>query len=121
MKNCTYPELADWSTILCMRVFVSSTYDDLVEHRRAVDDALVRLNLQSGRMEVFGAGPRAPVEKCLEEVANSDLFVGIYAHRYGFVPVDNRVSITELEYREALRGLCKTLLEKVKSDCGAER
>jgi hypothetical protein len=86
-----------------MRVFISSTHDDLVEHRRAVDEALARLSLQSGRMEVFGAGPQAPVEKSLEEVANSDLFVGIYAHRYGFVPTDHQVSITELEYKEALR------------------
>ena len=45
-----------------------------------------------------------PLGKCLEDVAASDLYVGVFAHRYGYVPdYDNpdRRSITELEYRQA--------------------
>jgi hypothetical protein len=38
-----------------MQVFLSSTYIDLVEHRKAALDALERLGQQVGRMEIFGA------------------------------------------------------------------
>ena len=50
--------------------------------------------------------------KCLEDVAASDLYVAIFAHRYGYIPdqdnPDGR-SITELEYRHA-RALGKPCL-----------
>jgi hypothetical protein len=41
------------------------------------------------------------LEESLDEVANSDLFGGIYAHRYGTTP-DGVVSITEREYDRAI-------------------
>ena len=52
-------------------------------------------------MEIFGARPRTALEASLDEVAKSDLFVGIYAHRYGSMP-DGFVSITEREYDRAV-------------------
>ena len=81
-----------------MKVFLSSTYMDLVEHRVAAVDALERLGQQAGRMEVFGARPEEPLTACLAEVAECDLFVGIYAHRYGFIPPGSDISITEAEF-----------------------
>ena len=44
------------------RVFVSSTYKDLVEHRRAVIEQIVRRDMRFRGMEHFGADPdgRAP-------------------------------------------------------------
>jgi hypothetical protein len=45
-----------------------------------------------------------PLNKCLEDVAASDLYVGIFAHRYGYIPTQDNPegrSITELEYRHA--------------------
>ena len=48
----------------------------------AVAGALERLGLQLARMEMFGARPEEPTKACLEEVEASELFVGIYAHRY---------------------------------------
>lgn len=80
---------------------MSSTYDDLIDHRRLVVNGLERMGLVSGRMEVFGARPATPLEESLEEVAKSDLFVGVYAHRYGTSP-DGVVSITEREYDRAV-------------------
>jgi Domain of unknown function (DUF4062) len=53
-------------------------------------------------METFGARPGDPMRACLDEVAECDLFVGIYAHRYGFVPPDAHASVTELEYERAI-------------------
>jgi hypothetical protein len=84
-----------------MKVFLSSTYIDLVDHRRAATDAIDRLGQQVGRMEVFGARPSEPSEACFSAIEECDLFVGLYAHRYGFVPSGSRESITEAELNHA--------------------
>lgn len=52
-------------------------------------------------MEDYVAEDLAPVEKCLTDVARSDVYLGIFARRYGFVPDHHTQSITELEYRKA--------------------
>jgi len=84
-----------------MRIFLSSTYVDLIEYRQAAAEALERLGQQVGRMEIFGARPVEPSDACLSEIADCDLFVGIYAHRYGYIPDGSMVSITEAEFRHA--------------------
>ncbi len=81
-----------------MKVFLSSTYVDLIEHRKAAHDALEQLGLHVIGMESFGARPEDSTRACLKEVKESDLFVGIYAHRYGYIPKDSDVSITEQEF-----------------------
>jgi tetratricopeptide (TPR) repeat protein len=86
------------------RVYVSSTYGDLKEHREKVYRALRKLGHDAIAMEDYVAADERPLAKCLEDVAACDLYVGIFAHRYGYVPDhDNpdRRSITELEYRHA--------------------
>jgi hypothetical protein len=83
-------------------VFLSSTSVDLAEHRRAVKDGLDRIGERVLRMETFGARPDEPARASLSEVRECDLFVGIYAHRYGFVPSDAHASVTELEYERAV-------------------
>jgi hypothetical protein len=52
-------------------------------------------------MEVFGARAKEPSEACLNEINGCELFGGIYAHRYGFVPDGSHVSITEAEFEHA--------------------
>ncbi len=84
-----------------MKAFLSSTYVDLVDHRKAVTEALQRIGQQVGRMEVFGARPSEATQVCLEEIDLSDVFVGIYAHKYGFVPANSDQSITELEFDQS--------------------
>jgi uncharacterized protein DUF4062 len=37
-------------------------------------------------MEDYGARPNDATCACLDEIDQSDLFVGVYAHRYGYVP-----------------------------------
>ena len=37
-----------------MKIFLSSTYADLIEYRQAAAEALERLDQQVGRMEIFG-------------------------------------------------------------------
>lgn len=84
-----------------MKVFLSSTYADLTEHRKRAAEALQRLGQQAERMEVFGARPEEPKQASLREVEACDIFVGIYAHRYGFIPPGSKISITESEFRHA--------------------
>lgn len=81
-----------------MKIFISSTYKDLVDHRARVAEAVERLGQQGVRMEVFGARPSEVTEASLDEVEESDVFVGIYAHRYGCVPLGSQSSITEMEF-----------------------
>jgi len=53
-------------------------------------------------MEHFGARDERPAEECVRLVTKeSDIFVGIYAHRYGFVPDGGEISISEMEYKAA--------------------
>jgi hypothetical protein len=85
-----------------VKIFLSSTYLDLIAHRRAAAEALERLGQQTGRMEVFGARPAEPQRACIEEIDVCELFVGIYAHRYGHVPDGSGVSITEAELDHAI-------------------
>ena len=85
-----------------MKAFLSSTYIDLIEHRKFAIEALERLGQDVGRMEVFGARPQEPTMACLSEIEGCDVFIGIYAHRYGHIPSDSQISITEAEYNYAV-------------------
>ncbi len=85
-----------------MRVFVSSTSIDLSQERSVLANALHQLSTsQFNGMEHFGSRPETPKEVCLKEVASSDVYVGIFAERYGYVDADTGLSMTELEYRQA--------------------
>ena len=66
-----------------LTVFVCSTYSDLSEERKAVLDAIRRLQLQHDSMEFFGARSDQPIEACLEQVRCSNVLVVIVGHRYG--------------------------------------
>jgi CheY-like chemotaxis protein len=81
-----------------MKIFLSSTYVDLVEHRAKAAQAIERLGQQGVRMEVFGARPDEATATCLDEIDASDAFVGIYAHRYGYIADGSTTSITEQEF-----------------------
>ena len=86
------------------KIYISSTYGDLKEYREKVYHALLQWGHQVIAMEDYVAGDQRPLDKCLADVAGCDLYVGIFAWRYGYVPDrDNpdRLSITELEYRQA--------------------
>ncbi|MBN1450126.1 MAG: DUF4062 domain-containing protein [Anaerolineales bacterium] len=84
-----------------MKVFISSTYKDLIEYRTAAIEAVEGTSYQAVKMEVFGARSDEPLKACLEEIEQSDLFIGIYAHRYGYIPDGSDISITEMEYLHA--------------------
>jgi len=84
-------------------VFISSTSRDLLDHRAAVAKALLNAGYHPIDMANFMARPEGATSACLKEVAEADLFVGIYAWRYGYIPAGSAVSITEQEFIEANR------------------
>lgn len=84
-----------------MKVFLSSTAQDLEPYRRVADDTILRLAQQSIAMERFGPLPNTPVEECEQLARESDVVVCIVAHRYGFVPEKGRGSITRREVEAA--------------------
>jgi hypothetical protein len=87
---------------------ISSTFLDLVEHREAVKDAILRLNFFPLAMEHDSAKSDADViDSSLAMVDRADAYVGIVSHSYGSTPHDakrnpDERSVTELEYRRAL-------------------
>jgi hypothetical protein len=88
-------------------VFVSSTFKDLQSHRVTVREGIRQLGAVDVSMENLGARDERPKNECLRLVTEeSEIFVGIYAHRYGFVPDGDEISITQSEYEAAtLSGL----------------
>jgi predicted ATPase len=80
-----------------VRVFVSSTLDELEMERVAVRRAIEQLHLTPVMFEL-GARPHPPRELYRAYLAQSHVFVGIYWQRYGWVAPDERVSGLEDEY-----------------------
>ncbi len=87
-----------------LRVYVSSTYEDLKDFRAKVIEGLRRGGYELVTMEDYPAFDQRPLAKCLADVASCQIYVGILAKRYGHVPTkDNpdKRSITEREYLQA--------------------
>ena len=106
-----------------MRIFVSSSFEDLREHRAAAIRVLRQLGHEVLAMEDMISGSAAPLAKVLEMVDRSEAYVGIFAWRYGYIPsqaneppprgtkmfpvvagaVDGQTSITHYEYLRAVQ------------------
>lgn len=88
---------------LPLSVFVSSTYKDLVEYRRAVKESLAKCDLFFRGMEHFGADSEGltPAGLIVNEVRKADVYLGIIGVRYGSIDPATGLSMTELEFREA--------------------
>jgi len=83
-------------------VFISSTSDDLKDHREQAAKAALASGFSPRMMEYFPASGHAPsLPACLEKVAEAEVVVVLVAHRYGWVPDDpsnpDAKSITWLE------------------------
>jgi energy-coupling factor transporter ATP-binding protein EcfA2 len=89
-----------------VRIFLSSTFVDLKDLRK---DVATRLRDVFGAdlliMETFGSDEAPPEISSVRKVRESDVFVGLYARRYGTVDSSTGKSITELELEEAERSL----------------
>jgi hypothetical protein len=97
------------------KIFVSSTFLDLDDHRAHIMQEIQRRDLFFRGMEHFGAASSKPAEFLKEQVRKSDVYLGIFALRYGSEDAASGKSMTELEYDEAVR-LGKPRLCYVASD-----
>src|SRR6266851_1578342 len=94
--------MADLATEI--RVFLSSTFVDLREVRAQVSYRLRQIfGAQLITMESFGSDAAPPEIASIRRVRECDIFVGIYARRYGTIDPKTGKSITELELDEAER------------------
>jgi tetratricopeptide (TPR) repeat protein len=83
------------------QVMISSTARDLPEHRGVVLDACWRQGFFPVMMENLPASDDDAIAASLRMVDGSQIYLGILAHRYGYVPTGHDISITEMEYNRA--------------------
>lgn len=83
-----------------LRVFVSSTLGELAAERRAARGAIEQLHLAPVMFEL-GARPHPPRKLYRSYLEQSDVFVGIYGDRYGWIAPGEEISGLEDEYRLA--------------------
>jgi Domain of unknown function (DUF4062)/AAA domain len=81
-----------------VRVFVSSTLQELAAERHAVREAVHRLRLVPVMFEL-GARPHPPRQVYRAYLAQSQVFVGVYWQSYGWVAPGEETSGLEDEYR----------------------
>src|SRR5215207_9009790 len=99
------------------RIFVSSTSRDLHTYRERVRDIILRLGAFPIIMEAFNPTDVNALQLCYDKIQDADLFIGIYAYRYGYAPGpdvayqktdnqtatgDGQTAITHWEYLWAL-------------------
>jgi hypothetical protein len=79
-----------------LTVMISSTALDLPEHREQVMHACLRASMLPKMMEHLPASDEDAIAASLAMVDEADLYLGIFAHRYGHVPEGHEKSITEM-------------------------
>ena len=84
-------------------LMVSSTALDLGSHRDAVKQACLEAGFFPRMMEHLPASDTEAIEISTQMVDEADLYLGIFAHRYGYVPPNSDRSITEAEYERAVQ------------------
>ena len=80
-----------------LRVFVSSTLQEVAEERAAARAAIEHLHLVPVMFEL-GARPHPPADLYRAYLAQSHVFVGLYWERYGWVAPDMEISGLEDEW-----------------------
>ena len=87
------------------QVFISSTYEDLKEERKKVQDTILSMNQFPVGMEIFSASDVEQWEIIKESIDNSDYYVLIMGFCYGSIINDGEdagISYTQKEYKYAV-------------------
>ncbi len=98
------------------KAMLSATARDLTDQRLAAEDACIAQELFPVWMKHLPARDADGFKVSMEMVDKVDVYIGIYAWRYGWVPdFDNpkRVSITELEFDRALERKASGKLQEI--------
>ncbi|MFN8597515.1 MAG: adenylate/guanylate cyclase domain-containing protein [Anaerolineae bacterium] len=81
-----------------LRVFVSSTLQELADERVAARDAIAQLHLSPVMFEL-GARPHPPRDLYRAYLDQSHIFIGLYWQKYGWIAPGESISGLEDEYR----------------------
>lgn len=87
------------------QVFVSSTYNDLIDERKEATQAILKCNCFPAGMELFPASNKKQWSVIKQVIDDSDFYLLILAGRYGSLGVDDfgtKVGYTEMEFDYAL-------------------
>lgn len=83
------------------RVFVSSTWSDMLPYREAIQNALNKADCVPYGMERFGAQAIPPLEACYNELEKSQIYLCALGMRYGSIDEKTKKSFTQLEFEKA--------------------
>ncbi len=83
------------------QVFVSSTFTDLREERRQVQQALLQMDCIPAGMELFPASDEEQWEFIKKVIDDCDYYIVLIAGRYGSTTTEG-ISYTEREFRYAV-------------------
>jgi len=87
------------------KIFISSTYLDLKEHRKKVIDAVLKMQHLPVGMEMFNASSDSQWKVITDTIDDSDYYLLILGKRYGSLIEDGSdkdMSYTEREFRYAM-------------------
>src|SRR5688572_17268689 len=103
-----WPKLPSWQKQLhnsdfrprhgMAKVIISSTGLDLQEYRDAAIEICLKLQLLPIAMEYFEVMGAGATEGSKRKLAEADAYVGIFAHRYGYIESGYDKSVTEIEF-----------------------
>jgi hypothetical protein len=98
------------------KAMISSTSLDLPEHRQQVIDACLRQSVFPLAMEYLPASDADAIRVSTELVDKADIYIGIFAWRYGHVPQGHNISITEMEFNRAVERKIPILVFTIHKD-----
>lgn len=84
------------------KVFISSTYEDMIPYREKAMEALRQMQQTPLVMEDFEANTNPALDVCYSKIDQCDLFLLIVGFKYGNIYKDGK-SFVELEYDYALK------------------
>lgn len=99
-----------------IKVFISSTYQDLIPYRQKVNESIQRLQQITVGMELFGSESESPLDVCIKRVKEAALFILIVGFRYGGIIEEQGKSITQIEYETAIAEGIPTLVYIIDDD-----
>ncbi|TMU57458.1 DUF4062 domain-containing protein [Flagellimonas algicola] len=88
------------------KVYISSTYKDLVSYRKSIIDMFQNKALQDEYSLIAMEGylpevGKKAIQVCIDDVESADVYVLILAKRYGSMVKETGLSYTEMEYDAA--------------------
>ena len=93
-----------------LRCYISSLRSDLAWYCAKAFEAVQRLGQYPVGMEAYNAEDAVPVDRCVQDVLASDVYIGIFVPRLGYVPPGYSRSMTQIEYATACEAGKPTLL-----------